>query len=118
MELEEEKLAGLQGLEGGPRRCPKVDLRQIPALAKVIEPVAIGHGDNQLDGHRAPWRCGPPHMAGDLVQPCRLCINARSDASPTGYGPDRQGHLRCCRSMRSSARVRHLPRPAWGRLQN
>ena len=51
MKLEQEQLAGLERAEARCRRRPEIDLAQVRLLAKHLEPVAIGDGDDEVDAH-------------------------------------------------------------------
>ena len=50
-QLEQEQLARAQGREVARGRGPEVDLVQARPLAKQVEPVSVGDGDDEVDGH-------------------------------------------------------------------
>jgi hypothetical protein len=51
VELEQKQLARRQRLEGLVRRRPEIDLRQVRLPPQQVEPVAVGNGYDEVDGH-------------------------------------------------------------------
>src|SRR5262245_41880775 len=55
MQLEQEHLARLEGAETSSRRRPEIDLGEIWLLSQHLEPVSVGHSDNEVNpGHFMP----------------------------------------------------------------
>jgi len=46
VQFKQEQLAGLQRLEGDPRRRPEIHFAEIRATAQRIEPIRVGDGDD------------------------------------------------------------------------
>jgi hypothetical protein len=64
MKLEKEQLARLQRLERRRGWRPKVDLSQIRSRTQMVEPISVGHGNNEIYSHGAKldtqWQARQP----------------------------------------------------------